>query len=284
MAARPGFRNGAGRPGCGKKHASGRAPALPGEHRFVAQLPTVPLQILEAAWGEISSWNHRDTAAPWWRWYWNDRPGWTARFAGTSYRLTPERVVLIAPDTNFLAESTRSAGHLHFHFVAGPPFHKLRRQIHVVPIDDALDKGARDCRRWLDQRDVLRAALAVPALCSFALARLDPPPAVLDERMWAIMSFIEEHVMSDLTNERLAALCDMHPNSFIRWFKRAFDATPRAFVTHRKVERACSLLRFTSLGIEQIAEELGFCDRYYFSRVFKRHRGRTPSQFRKQAI
>ncbi len=247
-------------------------------------LPSIPIQIQDAVYCEIQAWNHHNTAAPWWRWYWNDRPGWSARWSGKKFRLGPDRVVLIAPDTNFIAHSEAPARHLYFHFVAGPPFHKLRGQVYSFPLDAASDSAARDVRGWLAANDGVRVALGVPALCSLALARIEPTPAALDERMQRVTTFLDQRAALDVTNEELAALCDMHPNSFIRWFKRAFNATPRAFVTARKVERACSLLRLTSLGIEQVAEELGFCDRYYFSRVFKRHRGRTPSEFRKQRI
>ncbi len=248
------------------------------------QIPSIPIQIEEAAYSEIAEWNHRNTAAPWWRWYWNDRPGWTARWADKKHRLGPNRVVLIAPETNFTASSEAPARHLYFHFVAGPPFHELRGAVYSFALDAALDAGAQAVRSWLASDDALRVALGVPWLCGLALARIEPSPAALDERMRRVTSFLEQHTDLDVTNEELAVLCDMHPNSFIRWFKRAFNTTPRAFVAARKVERACSLLRLTSLGIEQIAEELGFCDRYYFSRVFKRHRGRTPSEFRKQRI
>jgi transcriptional regulator GlxA family with amidase domain len=43
------------------------------------------------------------------------------------------------------------------------------------------------------------------------------------------------------------------------------------------------LLRHTDRSIEQIARECGFRDRYYFTRVFAKHRQTTPAAFRREA-
>lgn len=47
-----------------------------------------------------------------------------------------------------------------------------------------------------------------------------------------------------------------------------------------RIELACSLLLTTSQPLKVIAEEVGFCDEYYFSRVFRRLRGLPPGAFR----
>ena len=73
-------------------------------------VPQVPIDILEATWAEIDDWHHQDTAAPWWRWYWNDRPGWSATYRGRSHPLLPHNVVLIAPETNAMGVDVTSFG------------------------------------------------------------------------------------------------------------------------------------------------------------------------------
>jgi AraC-like DNA-binding protein len=100
----------------------------------------------------------------------------------------------------------------------------------------------------------------------------------------AITRFMREHATLGTSNEELASRLDMHPSAFARWFKRQLGTTPHAWLTARKLDRACTLLRFTTLSVEHIAEELGFCDRFYFSRVFQRHRGCSPSSFRKRGL
>jgi AraC-like DNA-binding protein len=247
-------------------------------------VPQIPIAILEATWAEISAWNHDDTAAPWWRWYWNDRAGWTARYRERSHALLPDRVVLIAPETKFTARSQNPAGHLYLHFSVGPPFHQLARQVHAFELDAPTKRLLRVCRRALEQQHSSRVALSASALCATALLRLPSPGPESAPELLAITRFMRDHATLGTTNQELASRLDMHPGSFARWFKRQLGTTPHAWLTERKLERACSLLRFTELSIESISSELGFCDRFYFSRVFRRYRGCSPSSFRKRRI
>jgi AraC-like DNA-binding protein len=50
------------------------------------------------------------------------------------------------------------------------------------------------------------------------------------------------------------------------------------------VDRACELMQERRLTDKQIAESLGFCDEYYFSRRFKQMTGRSPRAFRRQMM
>ena len=55
------------------------------------------------------------------------------------------------------------------------------------------------------------------------------------------------------------------------------------FVRARRIELAGVLLHNSAKKIEEIAAATGFCDRYHFSRVFKRLRGMGPAEFRRRA-
>lgn len=79
-----------------------------------------------------------------------------------------------------------------------------------------------------------------------------------------------------------AAAAGYSEGYFIRSFKRSTGKTPIGYQTAIKVENAKALLVETSLKIETIASLSGFSDALYFSRVFKRETGLSPSEFRKQ--
>jgi two-component system response regulator YesN len=51
-------------------------------------------------------------------------------------------------------------------------------------------------------------------------------------------------------------------------------------VSEVRVRKAATLLRGTRQSIEEIAEQTGFPNRYYFSRVFKKMTGHSPADFR----
>ena len=67
----------------------------------------------------------------------------------------------------------------------------------------------------------------------------------------------------------------------IRIFKRAYGVTPYAYLLEKKLDLAGQLLRDTNLSVREIAEKLSFADEYYFSNVFKKKTGVSPSVYRR---
>jgi two-component system response regulator YesN len=49
-----------------------------------------------------------------------------------------------------------------------------------------------------------------------------------------------------------------------------------------KMERACELIRQRRYRIYEISHKVGFDNAYYFTRVFHRHTGLSPSEYRKR--
>jgi AraC-like DNA-binding protein len=236
----------------------------------------------------ISSWNHDDTAAPWWRLYWNDRSGWVAHYRNRRHALGPERVVLIAPDTGFSARGQRPACHFWVHFRVGPPLQGVRAQIFELDADALLLQAVNESRQALAAPEPVRAGLRVPALCALALARLDGLPSIIHRRTERVLELMTRAALEARpgrsSNRELAKQVSMSPNAFGRWFKRELGTTPHAFLMARRIEQACALLRYTDLSVEEIADRLGFCDRYHFTRTFTTLRGLSPAAFRKGGI
>ncbi|MET3942387.1 AraC family transcriptional regulator of arabinose operon [Paenibacillus sp. PvP094] len=102
------------------------------------------------------------------------------------------------------------------------------------------------------------------------------------EKMSAILAYIDAHIEENITVQDLAQIAYMHPNYFIRFFKQQVGIPPIHYITGKKVDKAKELLSCTPNTITMIAEYLGFRDLYYFSRLFKKHTGLTPTEFRKQ--
>jgi AraC-like DNA-binding protein len=96
-----------------------------------------------------------------------------------------------------------------------------------------------------------------------------------------IRAYLREHMENAHTVEDLAKRARMGKFHFIRAYKRATGRTPMADLRQLRVDAACDLLLTTSLPLKAIARRAGFCDEYYFSRVFRRLRGMPPSAFRR---
>lgn len=85
---------------------------------------------------------------------------------------------------------------------------------------------------------------------------------------------------SDLSVESLCAYLHLSPTYFSTLFKRETGMSFTAWVTEVRMGRAADLLRDTDEKTYLIAEQTGYTDPNYFSYVFKRHFGLTPSKFR----
>lgn len=69
---------------------------------------------------------------------------------------------------------------------------------------------------------------------------------------------------------------------FRRIFRELTGYAPTRFLIECRLNRAMKLLTDTARPLCEIAHESGFDDEFYFSRLFKQHRGRTPSAYRKE--
>jgi transcriptional regulator GlxA family with amidase domain len=63
-------------------------------------------------------------------------------------------------------------------------------------------------------------------------------------------------------------------------FRYWLNTSIRAEIVRLRLERACSLLRQTNLGLDQIARQSGFRDAPSFCRVFQSRFKQTPTQYR----
>jgi two-component system, response regulator YesN len=80
--------------------------------------------------------------------------------------------------------------------------------------------------------------------------------------------------------KKLAKYCFVHPVHLSRQFKKETGMTITEFLQKERVEEAKRLLKKNNAPISWIAGYVGFEDSGYFSRVFKKLEGMTPSQYR----
>jgi len=81
----------------------------------------------------------------------------------------------------------------------------------------------------------------------------------------------------------LAAEAGYSLGQFIRVFCAAYGETPGRYLTRRRVERACELLRSVNLTVTEVCMLVGFSSLGTFSRRFADIVGRSPSAYRREA-
>ncbi|GCE16019.1 helix-turn-helix domain-containing protein [Tengunoibacter tsumagoiensis] len=107
--------------------------------------------------------------------------------------------------------------------------------------------------------------------------------ALAQEPVQPALRYIEAHLGEELLNNELARLCHMQVDYFARRFRECVGMTPGHYIQEQRVKVASQKLLFTNHSIEQIAAEVGFGNRFYFSRIFARHTGVSPAAYRKSS-
>mgnify|MGYP000023222796 CR=1 FL=1 len=96
-----------------------------------------------------------------------------------------------------------------------------------------------------------------------------------------VHSLMQARVHEQLDLDTLAELVNFSKYHFVKKYKELTGTTPINHFIQLKIERACHLLDTTHNNINEIAFAVGYEDAYYFSRIFKKLMGVSPSQYRK---
>lgn len=97
-----------------------------------------------------------------------------------------------------------------------------------------------------------------------------------------VVNYICLNLGNDLSLKCLAEEYSVNPSYLSALFKKEMGMTITAFINEQRMKQAVLYLNSTSLRIQTIATEVGFTDLNYFSKVFKKYTGITPSDYRKK--
>lgn len=95
-----------------------------------------------------------------------------------------------------------------------------------------------------------------------------------------ILNYIEMHYMDGVSLEEVADFVHLSPHYVSRLFKKEVQTTFINYVTDRRIEHAKEMLKNTNLPVVNIAMKLSFQEHTYFSKVFKKTVGLTPTEYR----
>ncbi|MGL5683240.1 MAG: AraC family transcriptional regulator [Marinifilaceae bacterium] len=92
--------------------------------------------------------------------------------------------------------------------------------------------------------------------------------------------FMKENIEKRLTLEQIAGFCGYSVSHFSTLFSRSTGHAPLAYFNQLKVQYACQILDNTDMKINQVCFKIGIDDSYYFSRLFTKVMGMSPTQYR----
>lgn len=91
--------------------------------------------------------------------------------------------------------------------------------------------------------------------------------------------FVIEHVTEKISLEEMAGYLNLNASYFSRLFKKETDQNFIEYVNMVKLQKAKELLQHSNKGVEEISDYLGYANKSYFIKLFKREMGMRPSEF-----
>lgn len=267
---------------------------------------------------KVSQWEFTNMAFPFWRFYYNTLSGARVYYNHMEYHLNADKMLVIPPNTSFSTSLSREnnmdsqevisgnriktkeelvllpnfnmVDHFFIHFNLGLPYDNLKPGIYeffisnqILSIINRLKEhlyehpGDFEINRCLDIYHLLFAMISKIPASQWEGYYTDP-------RLKTIIQFIENNLEKTITNKQLADISNMATNSFSRWFKNILGYSPQKYIQVKRMEKASHLLHHTNKSIEAIADECGYYDRHYFSRIFKKEMKVSPAYYKKHLV
>lgn len=95
-----------------------------------------------------------------------------------------------------------------------------------------------------------------------------------------IVKVVEQYYATPVTLPELAYLSGRSLSSFKRDFQSAYNMPPARWIKEKRLEKAKEMIQNTTIPVNEIGYSMGFENISHFSRIFKEHYGRSPSDYR----
>ena len=109
----------------------------------------------------------------------------------------------------------------------------------------------------------------------------DVPTAArsIEAKLAPSIYYVQQNFGRRIYSAVVARLCSLSATHFSRAFKQAFTMTFQEFLLRYRIAEACRQFRVPGAPISDVAYGVGFSDASYFTRVFRRYVGVSPSEY-----
>ncbi len=234
-----------------------------------------------------ATWRGRGICSPFSRFFFITAGEASVTVAGREILMRPGYVYLIPLDVVHDYACAQSMEKLWFHFnielYDGSDLFSGLSECYEAPFDASLVEVAR--AGYLEGTPA--GALLASALLYHTAARFGTLTGVDDriEREYspllrALFPLVRTSISSKMTVRGLAAWLNVSESTLAKRFRAETGMTLGRYLDTMLMQRARRLL-LSEMAIADIAEQLEFCDQFYFSRYFTQHQGETPSRYRR---
>jgi len=151
----------------------------------------------------------------------------------------------------------------------------------LKPYDEAkLIHSLREAIQYRDQVDAVIPRPPHPAAAPSEKTESETESARLSLVREDISAFIEHHYMEELSMKNVAHAMNYSDAYFCKLFKQCFHVNFSTYLNEYRIRKAQDMMENPRINVKDISTACGYTDANYFSRVFKRITGQTPTEYR----
>lgn len=162
----------------------------------------------------------------------------------------------------------------------------LNTKIQILSFLQRLGYAKEESEPWVDQKEEPADTIALQEILEQAMQQAIYLRDEASKKKYRgilakAIPYIEENYMDDeLSLNTMAKVVNVSANHFSALFSQEMEKTFVEYLTEVRMKKAKELLRCTEKRSKEIALEVGYKDSHYFSYLFKKTQGCTPSDYR----
>lgn len=102
-----------------------------------------------------------------------------------------------------------------------------------------------------------------------------------ESRLGTSLKYIHDHYTSEIKIPELARMENLSNSRYVARFTSDIGMSPMQYIVELRFRYACDLLENTDMSVKEVAALSGYDDPHFFSKLFKKHIGLSPSEYRK---
>lgn len=129
--------------------------------------------------------------------------------------------------------------------------------------------------------DMLNAYVKIMTICAEYMTLTNVVTSTAPKLPELAKIYIHEHYSDRLTIQDICKALGCSKSTLLTAFKKEYDITINSYICDTRINEAKCMLSSSSISLSRIAEDTGFYDQSYFSKVFLQKEGVTPSEYRR---
>ena len=111
-----------------------------------------------------------------------------------------------------------------------------------------------------------------------------PNKSYMNEQFACVERYMKAHLAESVGLYDISTACNMSISKVSSLFRARLGCSPMAYFNSLRIEEAKRLIESGEVNMTAVSVKLGFGSSQYFSKVFKKYAGVTPTEYAKNAV